>query len=117
MSIIKNTLNILPVPTNITFGCGSIGKAGPIISKYGETALIVCGKYSAKKFGYLNQLVNLLEVESIKAIVYDQISPEPKSNEVNKGINIALIVRPNKQNISFVDMETAFRGVCEKIYS
>ena len=34
---------------------------------------------------------------------------------INRGINIALIVHPNKQNMSFLDIDAAFRWLCEKI--
>ena len=34
---------------------------------------------------------------------------------INQGFNIALVVRPMEQNISFVEMGAAFGGLCEKI--
>jgi len=34
---------------------------------------------------------------------------------INRGANVALIVRPNKQNISFMDIRTSFRGLYEQI--
>ncbi len=40
-----------------------------------------------------------------------------KSVFINQGAMIALIVRPNRQNISFVDIVTAFRGLNDKICS
>ena len=85
----NKTLKKLPVPTSITFGYGSISKIGSIVSKYGKSALVVCGRKSARKYGHLNRLMDLLEIESVKSIIFDQISPEPKSNEVNEGITIA----------------------------
>ena len=33
---------------------------------------------------------------------------------INRGSNIALIVRPNRQNISFIEMNVALGGLCEK---
>ncbi len=74
----NKTLKKLPVPTSITFGYGSISKIGSIVSKYGKSALVVCGRKSARKYGHLNRLMDLLEIESIKSIIFDQISPEPK---------------------------------------
>ena len=34
---------------------------------------------------------------------------------LNKGISIALIIRPKKQNITFNDVESAFEGLYENI--
>jgi ribonuclease P protein component len=36
---------------------------------------------------------------------------------INKGALVALIIRPNKQNISFMDIDAALGGVYEKICS
>ena len=38
-----------------------------------------------------------------------------KSVFINRGAVIALVVRPNKQNLSFIDMSAAFGGLYEKI--
>jgi len=38
-----------------------------------------------------------------------------KSVFINRGAAVALIVRPNKQNISFIDMNAAFGKLYEKI--
>ena len=38
-----------------------------------------------------------------------------KSVFINRGAMVALIVRPNKQNISFIDMSAAFGRLYEKI--
>ena len=40
-----------------------------------------------------------------------------KSVFINRGAAVALIVRPNKQNISFIDMNAAFGKLYEKIYT
>ena len=38
-----------------------------------------------------------------------------RTSIINRGVVISLIVRPNKQNMSFMDMETAFEGLYENI--
>ena len=40
-----------------------------------------------------------------------------KSVFISRGAAVALIVRPNKQNISFIDMNAAFGRLYEKIYT
>lgn len=87
----NNFIRTLPVPTEIIFGYGSISSIGDLVKKHGNKALIVCGRISAKRYGYLKRVVDLLDKESIEAIIFDRISPEPKSDEVNEGINLARI--------------------------
>ena len=64
----------MPVPTSITFGYGTISKIGSLVRKYGNTVLVVSGRKSAKKFGYINKLIDLLDMESVKSIIYDKIT-------------------------------------------
>ena len=40
-----------------------------------------------------------------------------KSVFINRGAMVGLVVRPNKQNISFIDMNAAFGRLHEKIYT
>ena len=40
-----------------------------------------------------------------------------KSVFINRGAMVGLVVRPNKQNISFIDMNAAFGKLYEKIYT
>tara|TARA_Y100000590_G_scaffold463104_1_gene628987 strand:+ start:2341 stop:3465 length:1125 start_codon:yes stop_codon:yes gene_type:complete len=81
--------NSFPVPTNISFGYGSLSQVSSLVQKYGNNVLIITGKKSSKEFGYLNRVTNFLDKKSIHSTIYDNISPEPKSNEINKGIEIA----------------------------
>ena len=61
----NNSIRNLPVPTEIIFGFGSIVSVGSIVKKYGNKALIVSGRFSAKKYGYLKKVTELLNKESI----------------------------------------------------
>ena len=87
----NNYFRKLPVPTEIIFGYGSISNVGNVVKKYGDKALIVCGRKSAKKYGHLKRVIEFLDKESIEVIIFDHISPEPKSDEVNEGIILARI--------------------------
>jgi len=92
----NNLFKNFPVPTEIIFGYGSISNVGTLVRKYGEKVLIVCGRKSAKKYGHLKRVIELLDKESIEVIIFDCISPEPKSHEVNEGITLA---RNNKVDV------------------
>ena len=64
-------------PTNIIFGNGSINNINKIAENYGKKCLIVTGKNSIQKFGYLDIIKKKLDK---KIIVYNNISPDVKSD-------------------------------------
>ncbi len=72
-------------PTNIIFGNGSINKVNNLTQKYGNKCLIVTGKNSIQKHGYLDIIKKNLDK---KIFVYNNISPDVKSDEVNLAIEI-----------------------------
>ena len=57
----NNYFRKLPVPTEIIFGYGSISNVGIVVKKYGDKALIVCGRKSAKKYGHLKRVIEFLD--------------------------------------------------------
>ena len=72
-------------PTKIIFGNGSINKINKLTQKYGKKCLIVTGKNSTQKYGYLDIIKKKLDK---KIFVYNNISPDVKSDEVNLAIEI-----------------------------
>ena len=50
--------------------------------------MVVCGRYSMKKFKYLEKLEKQFKKDGKKIFIYDNISPDAKSNEVNDAISI-----------------------------
>lgn len=49
------------LPVNIIFGCGKADTAGKRARPYGEKALIVTGRSSAKKSGLYDRIASSLE--------------------------------------------------------
>ena len=80
-------------PTQIHFGCNKFLETGQLVKHLGKKCLIVSGKTSMKKHGYIDKITTILKKESIEPILYDKISNDAKSSEVNKG---TLICRQEK---------------------
>lgn len=77
------------MPTHIVFGSGEIKR---IIEcrKYGDRALVVTGKLSAKKWGYLDKIINALNNLGMSCFVYDNITQNSNCISVDEGVNISI---------------------------
>ena len=75
-------------PTEIFFGSGCFDQTSKITEKIGKKPLIVCGKKSMKKFKYLDRLAKNFNRDKKFFYIYDNISPDAKSNEVNEAVEI-----------------------------
>ena len=73
-------------PTKIIFGSGSLEVIGKNCKIFGDRTLIVCGKKSMRKYNHLKIVTDSLEKEKILFDIFDKISPDAKSNEINEGI-------------------------------
>jgi butanol dehydrogenase len=74
----------LKMPTNIIFGTKEFSKVKNTSKSLGKIALIVIGKGSVKKYGYLENLENILKKENIKTYVFEGIEPNPRRKTINK---------------------------------
>lgn len=77
------------LPTKVIFGRGSLSKLSKLLEEYGNKGgivLIVSGRSAVRKHGYLNQVEEYFKKAGWKTIIFDKISPNPKSDEVNKAI-------------------------------
>ncbi|MDR1453705.1 MAG: iron-containing alcohol dehydrogenase [Candidatus Margulisbacteria bacterium] len=77
------------LPVRVVFGWGMLDKAGKYIKPHGKRALIVTGKSSAKH-GYLTRLTAQLDELKIAHTVFDGVTPNPKSTEVDAAAKIAV---------------------------
>ena len=85
-------------PTNIFFGSRIFSNTSKITNKIGKYPMVVCGRYSMKKFKYLEKLEKQFKKDGKKIFIYDNISPDAKSNEVNDAVSIL----KRKKKIDFV---------------
>ncbi len=76
-------------PVKIHFGAGLIGETGKIAKKYSDTALIVTGKNSMQKTGTLDKLVKILKDAGVTPIIFDGITPNPTTYEIDSAAGIA----------------------------
>jgi len=83
--------------TKVCFGEFVIKQLQHWIDPRVKNVIIITGKSSARKYGYLSQIVNQFSDMDINAVVYDGISPNPRTTEVDAAV--ALV---KKHNINMV---------------
>lgn len=71
------------MPTKIIFGWGEFENAPSHIKKFGKKVLIITGKYAMKKQGFTDRLMAGLKVQGAEVALFDGISANPLTSEVN----------------------------------
>lgn len=77
------------LPTKIIFGRGKLSQLSELLMDYGEkgdTALIVSGKSTARRYGFLDKVDGYFRDAGWRTIIFDKVSPNPKSDELNEAI-------------------------------
>ncbi len=79
------------IPTRLIFGPGKLAELGTITTlPKGDKALIVIGESGAMvSNGYLDKVQAALGKQNVATIVFDNISPNPKSDQVDEAAKIA----------------------------
>lgn len=78
------------MPTRIIFGCGKLNELKTTPHLPGKNVLIVIGSSGAmKKHGYLDRVTEYLKENGVESVVYDKIVPNPVSDHVQEGANVA----------------------------
>ena len=89
-------------PRKVIFRKGSLNTLGEEASKLGKKALIVCGRHFARRYGFLDRLVELLKTEGLEVYVFDKVEPNPSLETVESGGRLA--------RSSNIDVIVAFGG-------
>jgi len=77
-------------PTKIVFGCGTLHRAGEVFARLTPAkALVVTGRSSMKSIGALDKVLDGLRYAGAESVVYDKVTPDPKSSEVDAGAELA----------------------------
>lgn len=76
------------LPTRIHFGLGKLKEAGRIAGSYGKRALIVTGRSSARRLGFLSLLEEALKEENIEPVLFERVEPNPSSITVEEGADL-----------------------------
>ena len=77
------------LPTEIITGLGCFDKLGEVASRYGQKALLVCGKKAMKRTGTLDRALKNLAEAGMTATVYDGVKGEPTLDMVEEGLALA----------------------------
>jgi len=85
----KNKMFEFYLPTKILFGCNILDRVGENARMFGEKALIVTGKASAKKYGVIDKIVRSMNDAGVQFSIYDKIEPNPSTKTVEKGAKFA----------------------------
>ncbi|MDL9947222.1 iron-containing alcohol dehydrogenase [Gordonia sp. ABSL11-1] len=73
----------LHIPTRIVFGAGTVNRTGELTGESGSHALVVTGRRAARAHGHLQRVLDSLQVSGIHSTVYDEVSPNPRSDEID----------------------------------
>ena len=82
-------------PTDIYFGQGYFEKTSEITKNIGSNPMIVCGRNSMRRNSFIEKISNNFKKAKKKLFIYENISPDAKSNEINDAISI---VKKNKND-------------------
>jgi len=88
---------VLHIPTKVVFGKGEFNSLGKYASELGRKALVVTGKRFAKESGLLDKALKQLDDAGIQYVVFSEIEPNPESETVDKGGEIA-----RKESVDFI---------------
>jgi len=78
------------LPVRIIFGIGKVNITGKLIKKIGRKALIVIGRGSIKKFGYLDKLIASLKGASVEFEIWEGIGENPTVDKIDEGGRFAI---------------------------
>ncbi len=73
------------LPVNINFGWGKVGSVGELTKPYGNKALIVTGRSSAKKSGLYDLVKDSLAISGISSVLFDEVEANPLTTTAEKG--------------------------------
>jgi alcohol dehydrogenase len=103
------------LPTRVIFGKGSLNRLGREVKSLGDPVLLVTGRTALKETGILDKVRQILKKENIDFFLYDQVSPEPDTEMVDRGL---ILARQNKCKVivgigggSAIDVAKAIAGL------
>ncbi len=76
---------IWKLPTKIVFGAGSVRKVGRYAKEMGGRAMIVIGRGSVKKLGYLELVTSQLEESGVEWFLFEGVEPNPRVDTIDRG--------------------------------
>ena len=86
----KMTFRYLFPRTNLIFGEGALESLGKETRKLGKSVLLVTGRKSMQRLGFLDKARKYLEQEGLKVFHYGKVEPNPTVGIVDEGAKLAL---------------------------
>jgi 1,3-propanediol dehydrogenase/alcohol dehydrogenase len=77
------------MPTEVFFGAGVAGQAGPQAARFGENALLVTGKRSSRSSGALDQVTASLRDAGLTVQIFDEVEENPSDTTTHRGADLA----------------------------
>lgn len=76
--------------TNLLFGSGTLAELGLRAKAHGSKALLVTGKGSMRKLGFLQKAQKSLETAGLSVTLFEGIEPNPTAQTVEQGVKLGL---------------------------
>ncbi len=83
-------------PVRLIFGNGTFDRLGECVHKRDEHAMLVTGSGAARRLGYLDRALEMLQQSGVEVTVFDRVPPNPTDVVVEEGGTIA---RENQCNL------------------
>lgn len=80
-------------PTRVAFGRGRLRELGALAAPLGQRCLLVCGRSAMRTHGFLDAAVASIEDAGLAVEVFDQLSPNTHSDEVDAAAALARSTR------------------------
>ena len=77
------------LPVNVVFGCGKVLETGSLTKPYGNKALVVTGRSSAKKSGLYDKVADSLKQAGIDHVLFDKVAQNPLTTTAIEGAQFA----------------------------
>ncbi len=78
---------VFEFPTKVVFGRGEFESLGKWCEVLGERILLVTGRHFALKYGYVEKIER--QLHPCRVVLYNKITPNPKTEEVEQGAELA----------------------------
>jgi len=79
----------LHLPTRVVFGRGRLDELGRVTRQFSDRALLMTGRTAMRTSGYLQRAVDILRAAGVKAEVFEGVSANPRSDEVDQAMRLA----------------------------
>lgn len=76
-------------PTSVVFGDGCVDGIGEQAAMYGSRALVLCGRSAMRRNGVLDRVVRCLKLTGLEVSVFEGVSPDPRSDEIDEAVGWA----------------------------